>query len=50
MSDLIIEPSGRSDEWVWQVRRRSDGVVVGLFRTRERAEAWASENAGRAVA
>ncbi|HUO22328.1 MAG TPA: hypothetical protein VMU59_07415 [Caulobacteraceae bacterium] len=36
----VVEPSGRKDEWAWQVRRKRDRVIVGLFKTQERAEAW----------
>jgi hypothetical protein len=35
-----IEPSGRTDEWAWQVRRY-DGVIIGFHQTKERAEAFA---------
>jgi hypothetical protein len=41
-----IEPSGRTDGWAWQVRR-SDGVVIGLHQTKERAEAFAQAEALR---
>lgn len=43
---MIAEPSNRSDEWSWQVVN-SDGVIVGLFQTKAKAEAWIAEEKAR---
>lgn len=40
-----VEPTGRDDEWSWQVIRLSDGVVVGWFRSERTARAYA-DNGG----
>lgn len=42
---LAVEPTGRDDEWTHRVRRLDDDLVVGLFRTPERAQAFA-DNGG----
>jgi hypothetical protein len=39
MTTFTVEPTGRDDEWEWQVSR--DGVLIGLHITQERAQAFA---------
>jgi hypothetical protein len=45
MTGFRIDPLDRDDEWICQLVRESDGVVVGWFQTPERAQA-AADNGG----
>jgi hypothetical protein len=42
-----VEPTGRDDEWEWQVVLQDDGCIVGWFMTEERAQEVA-DNDGEA--
>lgn len=44
-TEFVIEPSGRSDAYGWQVRRTSDDVIVGVYLTEDSA-ARGALNAG----
>ena len=35
---FAVEPSGRRDDYRWQVLRLSDGVVIGVYLSKESAE------------
>jgi hypothetical protein len=45
MTGFRIEPLDRDDDWTCELVRESDGVVVGWFKTAERAQA-AADNGG----